>query len=128
MQATQIKGEIDSSNWKDFLDEFSTRNERRPARVEVVGMDIGAQEEAVHLPLVGVSFEPKGAAKGSVEILLGGETAKDGRHLEHLVLNVAHIVPIAGIKQVEDGLAIEDNEGRRTLVLFETLPELPEGT
>ena len=128
MQATQIKGEIDSSNWKDFLDEFSKRNKLRPARVEVLGMDIGAQEEAVHLPLVGVSFEPKGAAKGSVEILLGGETAKDERHLEHLVLNVAHIVPIAGIKQMEDGLAIEDNEGRRTLVLFETLPELPEGT
>jgi hypothetical protein len=128
MQATQIKGEIDRSNWKEFLDDFSKRNELRPARVEVLGMDIGAQEEGVHLPLVGISFEPKGAAKGSVEIFLGGETAKDERHLEHLVLNVTHIVPIAGIEQVEDGLAIEDNEGRRTLVLFETLPELPVST
>jgi hypothetical protein len=128
MQATQIKGEIDRSSWKEFLDEFSKRNEGRPARVEVVGMDVGAQEEGVHLTLVGVSFEPKGTAKGSVQILLGGETVKDERHFEHLVLNVAHIVPIAGIKQVEDGLAIEDNEGRRTLVLFENLPELQAST
>src|SRR4051812_17692701 len=111
MQATQMKGEIDRSNWKEFLDDFSKRNALRPARIEVLGMDIGAQEEGVHLPLVGVSFEPKGAAKGSVEILLGGETAKDERRLEHLVLNVTHVVPIAGIKLVEDGLAIEDGEG-----------------
>lgn len=126
MQAkTIMKGEIDRENWKDFLNEFSKRNELRPTRLEVLNDDIGAEEEGVHLPLVGISFESKGSATGSVEILLGGETSKDDRHLDHLVPNVRQIVPIVGIKGIEDGLSIEDDEGGRTLVLFEELPELP---
>lgn len=127
MQATSMKGEVDGSQWKQFLDEFSKRNKGRPTRIEVIGENIGAQESEKYLPLIGVTFEPKGSAAGSVEILLGGSTPADARHLEHLILGVRSIVPITGVVGLEDGLGIEDGEGERTLMLFETPAELSEG-
>jgi hypothetical protein len=123
-----MKGEIPRDKWKDFLDEFSKRNQLRPTRIEVIGQEIGAQEEEDLLPFVGISFERKGTAAGSVEIILGGETAREPRQLTHMILNVDRIVPITGISALEDGLGIEDKDGVKTLLLFETLPEIPETT
>ncbi len=123
-----MQGEIERSQWKTFLDEFSKRNRMRPTRLEIIGKDVGAQEEENLLPLVGVSFETKGSASGSVEIIMGGETAADPRHVTHTVLNVERIVPIVGTSALEDGLGIEDKEGVKTLLRFETLPEIPDAT
>ena len=123
-----MQGEIERASWKTFLDEFSKRNQLRPTRLEVIGEEIGAQEEEQLLPLVGVQFEPKGSAAGSVEIITGGESAADQRHVTHTVLNVKRIVPLVGLKEVEDGLGIEDEDGVKTLLRFETLPEIPAET
>lgn len=123
-----MQGEIERNRWKNFLDEFSKRNQMRPARLEVIGADIGAQEEEKSLPFVGVSFEPKGSAAGGVEIILGAETKADPGHVTHTVPNVRRIVPLVGIKGVEDGLGVEDGDGGKTLLRFEILPELPDGT
>jgi len=122
-----MPGFIDQKQWKSFLDDFTKRNQFRATRLEVVG-DIGAQEEEEHLPLVGVSFEPKGSAAGSVEVVLGGETAKEERHVEHLIEKVQRIAPIIGPDGLEDGLGFEDRDGNRTLLIFEKLAELPEKT
>ena len=122
-----MPGFIDQKQWKSFLDDFTKRNQFRATRLEVVG-DIGAQEEEEHLPLVGVSFEPKGSAAGSVEVMLGGETAKEERHVEHLIEKVQRIAPIIGPDGLEDGLGFEDRDGNRTLLIFEKLAELPEKT
>lgn len=122
-----MAGFIERNQWKTFLDEFSKRNQLRATRLEVVG-EIGAQEEEKFLPLLGVSFETKGDAAGSVEIILGGETAADPRHMTHSVSNVERIAPLVGITGFEDGLGIEDKNGVKTLLRFETLPELAETT
>jgi hypothetical protein len=120
-------GFIESDQWKTFLDEFSKRNQLRPTRLEIVG-ELGDQEEEEYLPLIGVSLDPKGAAAGSVEIILGGETAKDLRHVSHVISKVDRIAPLVGITGVEDGLGFEDKEGAKTLLLFDVLPEIPEKT
>src|SRR3982074_3280764 len=104
-----MSGFIEQDQWKTFLDEFSKRNQLRATRLEVVG-EIGNQEEEEYLPLVGVSFEPKGAAAGSVEIILGGDTTKDRRHVDHTVANVEQIAPLVGINSIEDGLGIVDKD------------------
>jgi hypothetical protein len=122
-----MPGFIEQERWKSFLEDFSERNKLRATRLEVVG-ELGAQEEEEHLPLVGVSFEAKGTAAGSVEIILGGETARDKRHLEHTVANVARIAPLIGPKGWEEGLGFEDEDGNKTLLIFEELPEIPEKT
>jgi hypothetical protein len=122
-----MPGFIERSEWKNFLDEFSKRNQLRPSRLEVVG-EMGAQEEEKLLPFVGISYEPKGVAAGSLEIILGGETVAEPRHLTHLVNNVQKIAPLIGTTDLEKGLGIEDREGAKTFLLFETLPELEEKT
>lgn len=122
-----MAGFIERDQWKSFLDEFSKRNHGRPTRLQVVG-ELGAQEEERFLPLGGVSLETKGSVAGSVEIILGGETASDQRRLEHEISNVERIAPLSGLTGVEDGLSFEDQHETKTLLLFETLPELPEKT
>jgi uncharacterized protein DUF5335 len=122
-----MPGFIEQDQWKSFLDEFSKRNQLRATRLEVVG-ELGDQEEEEYLPLVGVSFETKGTAAGNVEVILGGETAADERHLEHTISKVQRIAPLIGVTGFEDGLGFEDQEGGKTLLLFERLVELPEAT
>ena len=120
-----MPGFIEKDQWKTFLDEFSKRNQLRATRLEIVG-EIGAQEEEEYLPLIGVSLETKGTAAGSVEVILGGESPADDRHVEHMISKVQKIAPLIGVSGFEDGLGFEDQEGGKTLLLFEKLPELPE--
>lgn len=120
-----MAGFIEQGQWKDFLNEFSKRNQFRPTRLEIVG-ESGVYEEEKYLPLVGVSFETKGAAAGSVLITMGGESAKEERYVEHVIAQVHRIAPLIGQTGFEDGLGFEDREGGKTLLLLEKLPELPE--
>jgi hypothetical protein len=122
-----MAGFIEQDKWKTFLEEFTKRNQFRATRLEVIG-EIGAQEQETALPLVGVSFEPKGSDAGSVIVTLGGETATDDRHLEHLITKVQRIAPIVGQSSPEEGLGFEDEEGAKTILVFEQLPEIPEKT
>ena len=118
-----MSGFIERDDWNTFLDEFSKRNQFRSTRLEVFG-DSGAQEEEVHLPLVGITFDEKGSEAGSIEVILGGEAANDSRHVTHLVANVERITPLIGATGLEEGLGIEAVDGARTLVRFEQLPQL----
>jgi len=118
-----MTGFIDRSQWETFLDEFSKRNQLRPTRLEVVGGDIGAQEQEAFLPFMGVSVDSKGES-GSIDIALGGETAAEERQLTHHINNVERIAPLVGITGVEDGLAIEGRDGVKTLLSFEALREI----
>ena len=122
-----MAGFIEQTQWRSFLDEFTKRNQFRATRLEVFG-EIGAQEEEEYLPLVGVSFEPKGTSAGSVAIILGGETTEDPRHVEHLIPKVQRIAPLIGKTGFEEGLGFEDRDGGKTLLLLEVLPEIPEKT
>lgn len=122
-----MAGFIEQSQWKDFLNEFTKRNQFRPTRLEVVSPS-GVGEEERYLPLVAVSFEPKGSVAGSVLVTMGGETAKEERRVEHVIEQVQRIAPLIGQTGFEDGLGFEDREGGKTLLLLEKLPELPENT
>ena len=120
-----MAGFIEPEQWQTFLEEFSKRNQMRATRLEVVG-EIGAQEEEDYLPLVGVTFEPKGSEAGSVEVVLGTETSKDARHVDHLIPHVSRIAPLVGLHGFEEGLGFEDQEGTKTILTFAHLPEIAE--
>jgi hypothetical protein len=60
--------------------------------------------------------------------MLAGEGPADDRRVEHTIRNVQKIAPLVGISGVEDGLGFEDQEGAKTLLIFEQLPELPEAS
>ena len=118
--------EIKQDQWKTFLDEFSKRNEHRPAKIEVIGEEIGAQEAGRHLPLVGISFEEKGSEKGDVVVTFAGRTTADTRYISHRIDKVTKIVPFADEESDEEkALEIEGGDGTKTILAFEELPELP---
>ena len=115
---------VDRNQWDKFIKEFNHRNEMRPTRLEVVGGEIGAQEEEELLPLTGISLETKGADAPVIEVSLGGETAKEQRHLTHVIGRVRNIMTKMGDDLREEALLIEGDDGTRTILRFETLPEL----
>jgi len=115
---------IERKQWKSFVREFNRRNGMRATRVEVVGGDIGAQEEENLLPFTGISLEEKGQDAPRIEISLGGETSKDERHLTHMVSRVRSIMRKIGTDLREEALLLEDEEGTKTILHFEALPEL----
>jgi len=117
---------IERENWAGFVKEFDKRNELRATRLEIVGGELGAQEEEELLPLLGISLEEKGNDAPKIEISLGGETAKEGRHLTHTIPRVRSIMTKMGDDLREEALMIEDEGGTRTILIFETLPELQE--
>ena len=119
---------IKRDRWQDYLDEFSKRNRGRASRVEVLSEDLGAQEAAEMLPFEGISFESRGSAAPAVEIMLGGTGAADSRHLTHTITEARRIAPKLGADGREDALEIEARDGTRTILVFETLPALPEAT
>jgi hypothetical protein len=116
---------IERERWDNFIKEFNHRNALRATRLEVVGGgEIGAQEEEELLPLTGISLETKGADAPRIEISLGGETAKEERHLTHMIVRVRSIMAKIGVDLREEALLIEDEDGTKTILLFQTLPEL----
>jgi hypothetical protein len=47
--------EIPRDEWTTFLDTFSRQHEGWLSSLEILGTDIGAQQEALDLPLEGIS-------------------------------------------------------------------------
>jgi hypothetical protein len=115
---------VDRNQWDKFIKEFNHRNEMRPTRLEVVGGEIGVQEEEELLPLTGISLETKGADAPMIEVSLGGESAKEQRHLTHVIGRARNIMTKMGADLREEALLIEGDDGTRTILRFETLLEL----
>jgi Family of unknown function (DUF5335) len=118
-----MQDEIKSDQWTEFLRVFSERNQARPTRLETFG-ELGAQEQERHLPFGGISFDSK--AK-TLQIMLGGSTAKDARHLMHTITQVRRVFTKQGADGGDEALEIEDANGVKTLLQFEVLVELTAG-
>ena len=122
-----MHGQIRTDDWQKYLNDFSRRNAGRTARLEVLSEDLGAQGNDVEkLPLQGITLDKRSSLTSSLEIMLGGGGADDLRHLTHTVPRVRRIVAKFGPDAREDALEIESEDGARTLLIFETLPELQE--
>jgi hypothetical protein len=115
---------IEREAWDSFVKDFNRRNALRATRLEVLNAELGDQEEELKLPLLGLSLEEKGKDAPSIEISLGGETAKEERHITHMIPRVRNIMTKMGVDLREEALLIEDDEGTKTILLFEALPEL----
>lgn len=117
-------GLIERENWKEFLKDFNQRNALRATRLEILGSDIGAETVEETLPLTGITLEEKGSDAPKVEIMLGGETATEERHLSHTVTRVRSIMSKAGVDLREEALLIEDEKGTKVILSFEMLSAL----
>ena len=111
--------QMKQSQWKDFLNDFSRRNELRPARLEILSNETGAGEEAKHLPLIGISYEEKGSEAGDAMISFGGGSAEDTRHITHTIKDVVSITPSAAGDGNSDALEITGANGEKAILQFE---------
>src|SRR5947209_20323229 len=88
--------EIPHEEWNAFFETFSKQHEGWLVTVEVSGRDIGAQEEAHELPLVGITADLKGGGADAVSIIVGRAAAD---HITHAVTGAAHV----RLEQAEGG-------------------------
>ena len=108
-------------NWSAFLNFFSEQNRTRPTRLGVFENERNAVTDywiEDGLPLAGIDVDASGKDAPTVEIMLG-DNAKDARHMTHVVKNARTVKIIMSASGEEDGLEIEDAEGRTTFLRFE---------
>ncbi|MBO0859913.1 MAG: DUF5335 family protein [Chloracidobacterium sp.] len=119
-----VSGEIERGEWASFFGDFSKRNQSRATRLETFG-ELGAQKEEQNLPLNGISVEETGTDAPRIEIMLGGDSPSDERHLTHTIERAARVITkISDNGQQDEALEIEDADGNKTLLRFESLPRL----
>ena len=114
--------EIPRQEWNSFFDSFSRQHEGWLATLEVIGSDVGAQEEAHELPLEGVSVASEAGKSESIAISMG-KMPED--HISHTITKPQHV----WLEKTDDGadatLEIESADEAKTLLRFRS-PVPPE--
>ncbi len=114
--------EIPRNEWIKFFDEFSKHHERWIVTMEILGYDLGDQEETAALPLIGISGDVK-ARENRVEIMLGD---KPDQHLTRIIENPKRVWIELAEEPEHAAITVESEDGRTTLVRFRHIP--PEQT
>lgn len=116
--------EIPRETWRPYFDEFSKRIGTVPATLEVVGEDVGAQVEAEHLVLTGISYDDRDDV-----VVIGLEAPGDPRQdLERMVEHAARImVATDDSPPLDMTIDIQDAERRQTIIRLERPPGSPSG-
>jgi hypothetical protein len=106
--------EIPRDEWTTFLDTFSRQHEGWLSTLEILGTDIGAQQEVLNLPLEGISVSRENVPE-TIAISLGND-AED--HVTHTVTKPTRI----WLEQTSEGanaaLEIESEDEVKTLLRF----------
>jgi len=120
--------DIPREQWVRFFDDFSKNHEGWIVTLEVIGSDIGDQQEANRLPLVGISADVK-AGENRIEIIVGGRPDADVTRFINWPKHVwVKETRIPGDEAIE----LESEDGIKTLLNFhhvrpeETERQLPE--
>jgi hypothetical protein len=121
--------DIPREQWIRFFDDFSKNHEGWIVSLEVIGADIGDQEEANNLPLVGISADVK-ARENRVEIIIGGRPDVD---VTRFIERPKHIWVKEPRVPGDEAMEIESEDGIKTILNFhrirpeETERQLPAG-
>ena len=113
---------IERNQWAIFLKEFNKKNQSRPTRLEVFDQ-MGVQTEEHELPLMGVDLEMRGEGAPRIEIMLGGQGA-DERHLTHTITCAQRVNVKISEMGGDEVLEIEGEGNVKTVLQFESVPEL----
>jgi hypothetical protein len=114
--------EIPREQWIRYFDDFSKSHEGWIATVEVIGADIGDQEEASGLPLVGISADVK-ARENRIDLMVGG---KPGVDVERFIDRPKHVWVKEPRIPGDEAIEVESEDGIKTLLNFHRIP--PERT
>jgi len=107
--------EIPRDEWKTFFDTFSRQHEGWLATLEVLGSEIGAQQEARNLPLEGITATLKDSEHETIAISLG-KTAED--HVTHMITQPTRVWVEQTSQGANAALEIESADEVKTLLRF----------
>jgi hypothetical protein len=113
--------EIPREEWRKFFDEFSRQHRGWITTVEVVGGDIGDQEETTRLPLAGISAEVK-ASKTTIEIIVGERSVEPETRVTRIIQAPKRVWFKPPEQPGDEAVEIESEDGRKTLVIFARIP------
>lgn len=109
-------------NWSAFLKLFSQQNKLRPTRIGVFEGEPGAMTDywlEDGLPLEGIDVDTRGSDAPSIEIMLGDSEKPDSRRMTHTIAKTRFIRIVLSTSGESDGLDIENEDGRTTILRFE---------
>jgi hypothetical protein len=114
--------EIPREQWRQFFDDFSKQHEDWIVTWEVLGYDLGDQEKAARLPLVGISLDAKGP-EPRIDVMVGG---RPDQHVTQIIRPKR-----VWVKEPEqpghESIEIESDDGRVTLITFNHIdPDIEE--
>jgi Family of unknown function (DUF5335) len=121
--------EIPREQWIRYFDDFSKGHEGWIVTLELLGPDIGDQEEVNRLPLVGISADVK-AHENRIEIIVGGKPDAD---VTRFIERPTHVWVKESRMPGDEAIEIESEDGLKTLLNFhhirpeETERQLPAG-
>lgn len=105
--------EIPKNEWRSYFDDLSRSPSGPPiVTVEVDGAEIGAQIEAEHKTLAGISYDDRDDV-----LVIGIGSAGGGEQLEHLVSQPLQIFVAEGDQRTVD---VKDADGVQTLIRIES--------
>ena len=120
----QITQEIPRDAWRSYFDDLSRTLGTVEATLEVDGPLIGAQTEAEHLALTGVTYDA-----GDDIFVIGLEAPGGGpEELQRIIDHPRRIFVEGAFPDEGMVIAIEDAEGSRTILTLERPPQLPPTT
>jgi len=107
---------IEKSDWKEFLQNFSRRHRGERTRLGVFEIRDGVVNDLWiedGVPLIGIDVDTK---EGRRTVGIAFE------HFRHSIENVSKITPVNDAEAVDEGLDIQDDEGKTTALRFEHYP------
>ena len=115
-----LSRELPREEWVKFFDDFSKQHERWIVTLEVLGSDLGDQEEANGLPLVGISADVKDR-ENRIVIMVGDDP---DAHVERIIDKPKRVWIKQAEEEAHEAVEVEDEDGTTTLVRFRhVLPE-----
>ena len=108
--------EIPRERWQEYLDALSNRSKQTPVRIRVESQELGDQQLAGRMPLVGISCEEKGSDANAIEVTLGGPE-KDFPNITHYIQGPERVFVEEGTNGQVRCLDIESAKVK-TLIFF----------
>jgi hypothetical protein len=110
--------QISRNQWVEFFNNFSKQHQGWLSTLEIIGDDIGDQEEASGLPLVGISADLKDNAN-RIEVILGGRPDSDLTR----ILNDPKTVWFKDSQEAgNEAIEIDTADGSKTVLSFGHFP------
>ena len=110
--------EIPRAQWSRFFDDFSKQHAGWIVTLEVLGADLGDQEEVTGLPLVGISADLKDR-ENRIDIMVGG---RPEAHVTHIINSPKRVWLRQPEAEPHEAVEVESADGTTTLVRFHHVP------